>query len=174
MHYIVHGIPHARILEWVAFPFSRGSSQPWIKPRSPILQMDSLPAEPQGKPKNTGVGNLSLLQWIFLTQESNWGLLHCKDQYEIKLPTSHWIIEKARKFQKNIYFFIEYAKAFDCMDPNELWEMLKEMGIPDNLTYLLRKLYAGKEATVRAVMEQWTGSKLGKYTSRLYIVTLLI
>ena len=60
------------------------------------------------------------------------------------------------------------------MDPNELWEMLKEMGIPDNLTYLLRKLYAGKEATVRAVMEQWTGSKLGKYTSRLYIVTLLI
>ena len=78
MHYIVHGIPHARILEWVAFPFSRGSSQPWIKPRSPILQMDSLPAEPQGKPKNTGVGNLSLLQWIFLTQESNWGLLHCR------------------------------------------------------------------------------------------------
>ena len=168
--YTVHGILQARTLRCVAFPFFRGSSQP----RSLPLQVVSLPVEPQGKPKNTGVSSLSLLQWIFLTQESNWGLLHCKDQYEIKLPTSHWIIEKARKFQKNIYFFIEYAKAFDCMDPNELWEMLKEMGIPDNLTYLLRKLYAGKEATVRAVMEQWTGSKLGKYTSRLYIVTLLI
>ena len=59
--------------------FSRGSSQlRGIEPRSPTLQADSLPAEPQGKPKNTGVGSLSLLQWIFLTQESNWGLLHCR------------------------------------------------------------------------------------------------
>ena len=58
----------------VAFPFSRGSSQP----RSPVLQVDSLPAEPQGKPKNTEVGSLSLLQEIFLTQESNRGLLHCR------------------------------------------------------------------------------------------------
>ena len=58
----------------VAFPFSRGSSQP----RSPVLQVDSLPAEPQGKPKNTEVGSLSLLQGIFLTQESNWGFLHCR------------------------------------------------------------------------------------------------
>ena len=73
-----HGILQARILEWVAFPFSRGSSQPRIKPRSPTLQADSLPAEPQGKPKNTGVGILSLLQWIFLTQESDLGLLHCR------------------------------------------------------------------------------------------------
>ena len=62
----------------VAFPFSRGSSQPRIKPRSPTLQVDSLPAEPQGKPKYTGVGSLSLLQQIFPTQESNWGLLHCR------------------------------------------------------------------------------------------------
>ena len=59
--YIVHGILQARILEWVAFPISRGSSQPGIKPRSPALQTDSLPTEPQGKPKNTGVGSLSLL-----------------------------------------------------------------------------------------------------------------
>ena len=50
---------------------------PGIEPRSPTMQVDSLPAEPQGKPKNTGVGSLSLPQWIFLTQESNWGLLHC-------------------------------------------------------------------------------------------------
>ena len=56
---------------WVAFPFSRGSSHPGIKPRSPMLQVDSLPAEPQGKPKNAGVGSLSFLQQIFLTQESN-------------------------------------------------------------------------------------------------------
>ena len=61
-----------------------------------------------------------------------------------------WIIEKAREFQKNIYFFFsEYAKAFDCVDHNKLWKILKEMGIPDHLTYLMRNLCAGQEATVR-------------------------
>ena len=61
-----------------------------------------------------------------------------------------WIIEKAREFQKNIYFcFIDYAKAFDCVDHNKLWKILKEMGIPDHLTSLQRILYAGLEATVR-------------------------
>ena len=61
-----------------------------------------------------------------------------------------WIIKKAREFQRNIsFFFIDYAKAFDCVDHNKLWEILKEMGIPDNLTWLLRNLYAGQEATVR-------------------------
>ena len=61
-----------------------------------------------------------------------------------------WIMEKAREFQKNIYFcFIDYAKAFDCVDHNKLWKILKEMGIPDNLTCLSRNLYAGQEATVR-------------------------
>ena len=60
-----------------------------------------------------------------------------------------WIIKKAREFQKNIYFcFIDYAKAFDCMDHNKLWKLLQEMGIPDHLTWLLRNLYAGQEATV--------------------------
>ena len=60
------------------------------------------------------------------------------------------VIEKAREFQKNIYFcFIDYAKAFDWVDHNKLWTILKEMGIPDNLTCLLRNLYAGQEATVR-------------------------
>ena len=73
----IHGILQARILEWVAFPFSRGSCQPRIEPRSPTLQADSLPADLQGKPKNTGVGSLSLLQQIFPTQESNLSLLHC-------------------------------------------------------------------------------------------------
>ena len=62
----------------------------------------------------------------------------------------HWIIEKAREFQKNIYFcFIDYAKAFDCVDQNKLWKILQEMGMPDHLTCLLRNLYAGQEATVR-------------------------
>ena len=61
-----------------------------------------------------------------------------------------WIIQKAREFQKNIYFcFIVYAKAFDCVDHNKLWKILKEMGIPDHLTCLLRNLYAGQEATVK-------------------------
>ena len=61
-----------------------------------------------------------------------------------------WIIEKAKEFQKNIYFcFIDYTKAFDSVDHNKLWKTLKEMGIPEHLTCLLRNLYAGKEATVR-------------------------
>ena len=62
----------------------------------------------------------------------------------------HWITEKAKEFQKNIYFcFIDSAKTFDCVDHNKLWKILKEMGIPDYLTCLLRNLYAGQEATVR-------------------------
>ena len=67
-----------------------------------------------------------------------------------QIANIRWIIEKAREFQKNIYFcFIDYAKAFDCVDYNKLWKILKEMGIPDHLTCLLRNLYAGQEATVR-------------------------
>ena len=70
-----------------------------------------------------------------------------------------WIIKKAREFQKDIYFcFIDYTKAFDCVDHNKLWKILKEMGIPDHLTCLLRNLYAGQEAT-ELNMEQQTGSK---------------
>ena len=67
-----------------------------------------------------------------------------------KIANIRWIIKKAREFQKNIYFcFIDYAKAFDCVDHNQLWKILKEMGILDHLTCLLRNLYAGQEATVR-------------------------
>ena len=69
----------------------------------------------------------------------------------------HWTIKKAREFQKNIYFcFIDYAKAFDCVDHNKLWKILKDMGIPDHLTCLLRNLNAGQETTVR------TGHASGK------------
>ena len=86
----------------------------------------------------------------------------------------HWIIEKAREFQKNIYFhFIDYAKAFDYVNHNKLWKILKKMGIPYHLTCLLRNLYSGQEATVRTGhgrekkkkeldMEQQNGSKSGK------------
>ena len=67
-----------------------------------------------------------------------------------QIANIHWIIEKAREFQKHTYFcFIDYAKAFDCVDHNKLWKILKQMGIPDHLTCLLRNLYAGQEATVR-------------------------
>ena len=67
-----------------------------------------------------------------------------------KIANIQWIIEKASEFQKIIYFcFIDYAKAFDCVDHNKLWKILKEMGIPDHLTCLLRNLHAGQEATVR-------------------------
>ena len=71
-----------------------------------------------------------------------------------------WIIKKAREFQKMIYFcFIDYTKAFDCVDHNKLWKILKEMGIPDHLTCLLRNLYADQETIVELDMEQQTGSK---------------
>ena len=67
-----------------------------------------------------------------------------------QIANIRWIIEKAQEFQKNIYFcFIDYAKAFDCVDHHQLFKILKEMGIPDHLTYLLRNLCAGQEATVR-------------------------
>ena len=85
------------------------------------------------------------------------------EKIEIKLPTSAGSWKKAREFQKNIYFcFIDYAKAFDCVDHNTLWKSLKEIGIVDHLTCLLRNLYAGQEQQLEPDMEQQTGSKLGK------------
>ena len=72
-----------------------------------------------------------------------------------QIANIHWIIEETRVFQKNIYFcFLYYAKAFDCVNHNKLWKILKEMGIPNHLTCLLRNLYAGQEATVRT----WHGT----------------
>ena len=97
-----------------------------------------------------------------------------------QIANIHWIIEKAREFQKSIYFcFIDYAKAFYCVDHNKLWKILKEMGIPEQLTCLLRNLCAGQEATVRTAHEtNRTGSTLvpnpERSTSRLYIVPCLV
>ena len=86
-----------------------------------------------------------------------------------------WIIEKVREFQKNIYFcFIDYAKAFVCMDHNKLWKILKEMGIPEHLFCLLRNLYAVQEATVRTGHGTTDWLQIRKGVRRLYIVTLLI
>ena len=81
-----------------------------------------------------------------------------------------WIIEKAREFHKNIYFcFIDYAKAFDCVDHNKLWKILREMGIPDHLTCLLRNLYAGQEATVRTGHGTTDWFQIGKeYVKAVY------
>ena len=87
-----------------------------------------------------------------------------------QIANIHWIMEKEREFPKNIYFcFIKYAKAFDCVDQNKLWKILKEIGIPDHLTCLLRNLYSGQEATVRTEHGKQTGSKSGKeYVKAVY------
>ena len=86
-----------------------------------------------------------------------------------------WTIEKAREFQKNIYFcFTDYAKVFDCVDHNKLWKILQEIGIPDHLTCLLRNLYAGQEATDRTGHGSTDGFHIGKGVNQVYMVTLLI
>ena len=80
-----------------------------------------------------------------------------------QIANIRWIMEKAREFQKNIYFcFVDYAKAFDCVDHNKLWKILKDMGIADHLTCLLRNLYAGQEATVRTGHETTDWFHIGK------------
>ena len=86
-------------------------------------------------------------------------VLEKAEDLEIKLSISAGLSKK-QEFQKNIYFcFIDYANTFDCVDHNKPWKILKEIGIPDHLTCLLRNLYAGQEATVRLDMEQQTGCK---------------
>ena len=95
----------------------------------------------------------------------------------VQIANICWIIEKTRKFQPNIYFcYIDYAKAFNCVDHNKLWEILKEMGIPDHLICLLRNLHAGQEATARTGHGTADWFQIGKKgsMSRLYIVTMLI
>ena len=89
-----------------------------------------------------------------------------------QIANIHWIIEKAREFQKNIYFcFIGYAKAFDCVDHSKLWKILKEMGIPDHLICLLRNLYAGQEATVRTGYGTTDWFQIGKGVSQGWILS---
>ena len=106
----VHGLLQARILEWVAFPFFRGSSQPEIEPRSPTVQANFLPSESPGKPKYTGVGSLTFLQGIFLTQESNQRHLHYGQilyhlSYQ-RSPASHYLF-----IHGSIYMSMEASKV---------------------------------------------------------------
>ena len=87
-----------------------------------------------------------------------------------QIANIRWIIEKAREFQKTIYFcFIDYAKTFDYVDHNQLWKILKEMGILDHLTCLLRNLYAGQEATVRTVHRTTDWFQIGVYCHPAYL-----
>ena len=89
-----------------------------------------------------------------------------------QIANIYWITDKAREFQKNIYFcFIDYAKAFDCVDHNKLWKILKEMGIPDHLTCLLRNLYAGQEATVRTGQGTTDWFQIGKGVRQVCILS---
>ena len=84
-----------------------------------------------------------------------------------QIANIHWIMGKAREFQKNIYFcFIDYAKAFDCVDHSKVWKILREMGIPDHLTCILRNLYAGQEATVRTGHGTTDWFQIGKGVSQ--------
>ena len=92
-----------------------------------------------------------------------------------QIANIRWIMEKAREFQKNIYFcFIDYAKVFDCVDHNKLWKILKEMGIPDHLTCLLRNLYAGQEATVRTEHGTTDWFQIGKGVCQGCILSLCL
>ena len=94
------------------------------------------------------------------------------EEPEIKIAHIRWIIVKAREFQRNIYFCgIDYAKAFDCVDHHKLWEILKEMGIPDHLTCLLRNLYAGQEATIRTRHATTDWFQIGKEVHKGYILS---
>ena len=90
-----------------------------------------------------------------------------RDQNKDQIANIHWITEKARQFQKNIYFcFIDYSKAFDCVDHNKLWKILQETGISDHLTCLLRNLYVGQEATVRTRHRTTDCFEIGKGVSQ--------
>ena len=116
----IRGILQTRILEWVAIPFHSPGDlpNPGIEPRFPALQADSLPAEPPGKPKNTGVGSLSLLQRIFSTQESNWGLLHCR---QILYQLSYQVSPVACQAPLSVEFpRQEYWKGLPFPSPGDL------------------------------------------------------
>ena len=148
----VHGIFQARVLEWGAIALSKEysnyhtialishASKIMLKIFQARLQQymnRELPDVQAGFRKGRGTGD--------------------------QIANIRWITEKAKEFRKNIYFcFINYVKAFDCVDHNKLWKILKEMGIPDHLTCLLRNLYAGQDATVRTGHETTDWFQIGK------------
>ena len=103
-----------------------------------------------------------------LQQYVNWKIPDVQAKFRKGRGTKHqiasicWIIEKAREFQKNIFCFIDYAKAFDCVDQNKLWKILKEVGIPDALLVFWETCMQIKKQQLEPDMKQWTSSKLGK------------
>ena len=102
----------------------------------------------------------------------NLGLEKAEEPEINQIANIHWIKEKAREFQKNIYFcFIDYTEAFSYVDHNELWKILREMGIPDHLTCLLRNLYSGQEARVRTLHGTTDWFKIGKGIHQGYILS---
>ena len=121
---------------------------------------------------------LKILQ-VSLQQYMNWELPDVQAGFEKdrgtrdQIANIHWIIEKAREFQKNICF-IGYAKVFDCVDHNKLWEILQEMGIPDHQTCLLRNLYAGQEVTVRTAHGTTNWFQIGKGVCQGCILSLCL
>ena len=140
---------------------------PGIKLMSPALQVGSLPSEPPGKPwecsnyhtivliSHANKVMLKVLQ-ARLQQYMNWEIPDVKAELRKgrgtrdQIVNIHWIIKKSKSIpEKHLLCFSDYEKAFDCVDHNELWKILKQMGIPDHLSCLLRNLYAGKEETVR-------------------------
>ena len=129
MDYTVHGILQARILEWVAFPFSRGSSQPRDGTQSPALQADSLPAEPQGKPKKSTVGSPALFQQIFPIQESNWGLLPCS--WVVYQLSYQWIPFITGKMKIQFHKTVILSKGISLLlcYKYELWRLWHLRGV---------------------------------------------
>ena len=148
----VHGVLKARILKWFAIPFSSGPHS--VRPLHHDVSI-------VGGPTWHGLVSLSQTSCGSCDQTGQLSVIVVSGTRN-QTANICWIIKKAREFQKNIYLcFIDYAKAFDCVDHYKLWKILKEMGIPDHLTCLLRNLYAGQEET-ELDMEQQTGSKKEK------------
>ena len=141
---------------------------PGIEARSPALKADSLPAEPQGILK---ILHARLQQYVNCELPDVQAGFRKGRGTRDQIVNVRLIIKKAREFQKsNRFCFIDYTKAFDCMDHNKLWKILKEMGIPDHLTCFLRNLYAGKEATGRTGHGTTDWFQIGKGVHQGYIL----
>ena len=140
--FTIHGISQAGILEWVAIS-KKGNAKEYSNYHTMAL-----------------ISLASTVMLKILQAKLQWYVNHEIPDFQAgfrkgrgtrdQIANICWTIKKAREFQKNIYFcFMDYAKAFDCVDHNKLWKILQETGLPDHLTCLLRNLYAGQEATVR-------------------------
>ena len=136
---------------------------------TPLLET---PGHPQASPGQSLVGSLLLSPGSFPVVQAGFRKGRGNRDHTANIL---WITEKAREFQKNIHFcFIDYPKVFDCMNHKKLWKILKEMGIPDHLTCLLRNLYASQEATVRTLHGTTNWFKIGKGIYQRYILSFYL